>query len=233
MTVRAAYSFPVGAAFTPARSDDLIVDGGLRTAQQNAIDPTNPAPVGDKVHRLKLELGFSKRFGPVDPFIVLNYVQPFADRLAPAGMQAPVVGGFTTGFEIIPWDVPHERQRLSFELRVSTQFISSGRTYSEMTDTLRQLTWVDNYTNFTGGLHMVVQPIQYVRLTAGVTFGHDTEHLITNENPGNPGPDGEVDLNDPAERNPRYRPEIDTPGRRFRVQDMTIFGFYVSLALLL
>lgn len=233
-TLRFAYSFPVGAAYKPVRDgNDATNDATLAQDVANGRDPNNPAPLGDKVHRLKFETGFSKRFSVVDPYVTLNYVQPIADRSGMAGHTPPIQGGFTAGVEIIPWDTPSERQRLSFDIRVSTQFTGSGRTYSELTDTLRQLTYVDNYATFTAGAYLVFQPIQYVRLHAGISIGHDTQHIVTNENPGTPGDDGVVDLNNSDERNPNYRPEIDSPGRRFRVEDTTIFTWYVALQLML
>jgi hypothetical protein len=234
-TIRFTYSFPVGAAYKPVRDpNDPVNDAQLAQNPANGRDPNNPAPVGDKVHRLRFETAFSKRFAFAEPYMSLNYVQPFADRVnGMPGQIPPITGGFATGVELIPWDSPNERQRLSFDLRVSAQFIGSGRTYSELTDPLRQLTYVDNYATLTAGAHLVFQPIQYVRLTAGISIGHDTQHVITNESPGTPGPDGVVDLNNPAQRNPSYRAEIDSPGRRFRVEDTTIFTWYVGLQLML
>ncbi|MCC6806000.1 MAG: hypothetical protein IT381_01140 [Deltaproteobacteria bacterium] len=233
-TIRFTYSFPVGAAFAPIRDGaDPVADAALAQDVANGRDPNNPAAVGDKVHRLRFETSFSKRFLVFDPYVTLSYTHAIADRAGITGHTPPLTGGFTTGIEIIPWDTPAERQRLSFDLRLSASFVGPGRTYSELTDPLRQLTYVDNYATLTAGAYLVFQPIQYVRLSAGISVGHDTQHLITNENPGNPGADGVVDLNDPNERNPNYRGELDSPGRRFRVEDTTIFTWYVSLQLML
>lgn len=232
-TIRATYSIPIGAAFRPVRSADRIEDANLVNDPANGNLLDSPAAAGDKVHRVRLETGFSKRFSVFDPYVMFNYVQPIADASGMARHTPPITGGFITGFEVVPWDSPSERQRFSLDLRIGAQFTGSGRTYSELTDALRQLTFVDNYATFTGGVHMVFQPIQYLRLSAGVSLGHDTQHLVTNENPGTPGADGVVDLNDPAEANPDYRNEIDLPGRRFRVEDTTIFTWYVGLQLLL
>jgi hypothetical protein len=233
LTLRVAYSYPIGPAFNPQRSSNAAEDAAIKDGAQNGVDSRNPAPLGDRVHRLKFEVDFSKRFGPVEPYVTAHYVQPFVATGAATGIQPALTGGFQSGFEIIAWDVPTQRKRLTFDLRAGLHYVGSGRTYSELTDAFRQLTWVDNYATLTGGLHVVLQPIQYLRLSAGATLGHDTQHLITNENPGLPGTTGEVDLNDPTQRNPFYRPEIDTPGRRFRVEDTSIFAFYVALQLML
>jgi hypothetical protein len=85
----------------------------------------------------------------------------------------------------------------------------------------------------TAGAHLLFQPIEYVRLTSGVSFAHDTTHFITNEQPGIADANGLVDLSNPAQVNPYYREAIDAVGHRFKVEDTFVFAWYVQLALML
>ena len=74
-----------------------------------------------------------------------------------------------------------------------------------------------SHVNFTGGLHLFLQAVEYVRITTGVTFGTDTPHLITDESPCNTSISGSsCDLTNSSQVNPNYNAAFDGIGHRLR-----------------
>ena len=92
-------------------------------------------------------------------------------------------------------------------------------------------TQIDNYLNFTALLALNLRLTRHLHARLGLSLGHDQSHFITNEDPGQPAQEnGKIDPRDPAQLNPLYRSVIDTPGRRLRVQEATIFDVVASLS---
>jgi hypothetical protein len=62
-------------------------------------------------------------------------------------------------------------------------------------------------------------------------FAYDTEHFLAIEDFGKDleDPNDEIDLDNPAERNPYYNPAIDTVGRRLRIEQSVQLGFLVNI----
>lgn len=234
-TLRLTYGAPIGAAYKPVKdASNPTHDAQLATAAANGRSSSQPAGLSDRTHQIKIETDLSKRFGYLEPYVAVKLTVPIVDGSGLANLAPPITGNVSSGFEIVPWENVKERQRLSLDFRGSFSYIGPGRYYTEITDPLRQITSMENYANFTGGFHLLLQAVEYVRFSAGVTFGYDTAHLLTNENVGNDvNGDGVVDLNDPKERNPLYNASVDAVGHRIRVEASTVFNFYVALAITL
>jgi hypothetical protein len=93
------------------------------------------------------------------------------------------------------------------------------------------ITNIENYFNVGASVALSVHVTEYLYGRIGVSLSHDLAHLITFADAGRSNdPSGQVNLSDPAQVNPLYRPIIDSPGRRFRVEEATVFDFFVSLA---
>lgn len=96
----------------------------------------------------------------------------------------------------------------------------------------RQSAWtgmtdVENYASFFGNLFVMVQPAKYVKLRLGTALGHETEHFITKTDqcPA----DQMTSQGTCAVYNYGHRPEIDTPGTRFRAEQTLLWVFFADL----
>ncbi len=88
------------------------------------------------------------------------------------------------------------------------------------------MTDVENYGEFFGRLVLSIQPAKYVKFNVGLKMGHQSEHFITKTDQcpaGSVGADGTC-----ATYNPGHRPEIDEPGRRFRVEDTFVWSLFLD-----
>jgi hypothetical protein len=91
------------------------------------------------------------------------------------------------------------------------------------------ITNIENYVIFKGALAFNLNISKWFRTRLGVALGHEQEHYITFGDAGKDLNDNSiVDPNVEEEVNPMYRPYIDAPGRRYRVEESTIFDFFVS-----
>lgn len=93
------------------------------------------------------------------------------------------------------------------------------------------ITNIENYLNLGASLAVSTHLTEYFYARVGVSLSHDLAHLINFADAGRSNdPSGQVNLNDPAQVNPLYRPIVDSPGRRFRVEESTVFDVFVTLA---
>ena len=175
-----------------------------------------------------------------------------------AGFKSPYWGGFLVGLEIIPWENKDKHQKFAIDVRLSTDFFSEVESKGhkqeqgyvneisdflagwntstlQSDDGLRQLQAMGNYTQFGLQLGFVIRAAEFVRLRFGVSLAHNTEHFLTgadfcDDNTGE-GACEETDPNvypDPDVLN-KYRNNIyDDPGRRIRVEETTIFTWWVT-----
>ncbi len=92
------------------------------------------------------------------------------------------------------------------------------------------ITQIENYVNI--GLRMAVNLYftKYFHAQMGLGLSHDTAHFITYSDAGRSlTANGRIDLNDPRQVNPLHRPVVDAPGRRFRVEESTVFDFFFNV----
>jgi hypothetical protein len=89
---------------------------------------------------------FSRRFGYVEPYTGINILAEFpqsgSDYGATAGLQGnlenhpPLVGSYTMGMEIIPYERREQFQRFIIDFRAIGTYHSEGRDYTELVDAL-------------------------------------------------------------------------------------------------
>lgn len=227
----------------------------------------------------------SRRFGYVEPYtgfdFIADFPRPDSDMGRTNGYEgvvtrnAPMVGIFSLGAEVIPWEHRENFQRLVFDARAQGVFRSAGRDYSELFDALGSSSaptltqpspsaWNAGPNNssvpdpaaqnvyFTGvtdvaahgGLRFSTQVTwqtgEYIKFNLGGSFEYLQSHAITGADACNPG-SKEIGKSGPCRStgangqtivtgtpNPNYRDSIDTPGRRFVVDDTLVFGFWVN-----
>lgn len=91
------------------------------------------------------------------------------------------------------------------------------------------ITNIENYINFGARLAFNLYLTKYFFGQMGIGISHDMAHFITYADAGIPAADGKVHQDDPKLVNPVYRPTIDATGRRFRVDEATVFDFFINL----
>lgn len=116
-------------------------------ALSGSFTPSTNAGVGRGVHALRAETRASYREGLVEPFVGLGVQIEWpgsAGRLfLPAGdltgymnRLPPIVGRFTAGLALIPWEDRQNFQRFTFDLRFNAEYVSEGHDYSPLFDAL-------------------------------------------------------------------------------------------------
>jgi hypothetical protein len=231
---------------------DYTIPSG-KLAAPNGILSGNTGSVGLGQHVITPFMLFSRRFSVLDPYIGLQGSIPIQGREARnAGFKMPYHGGFLTGMELVPWENKEKHQKFAIDIRLTTEFFGeveskgdklSRGTESELSDFLvsheegdtavlnpnqRQLQAVGEYTQF--GLHLgfVIRAAEYVRFRFGVSLAHNTEHFITGADPcinrdGDSRCEASVDQMNP------YRTDwYDDPGHRIRVEETTIFTYWLT-----
>ncbi len=233
-----------------------------------------PGSVGDGVHYLHFGTAMSKRVanfgmigidpkvsrrGYLDPYIELKYVLPLPqrERALPEltrttenfGRRPPHVAQLNAGLEVVAIeDLMHDR-KVSVDLGLRSAFFSEGRTYSELTDALGELTYIEQYFNVSGLLGLYIQAAEFLRFQAGLMFGYNGEHFLTFEEVGK-DENGDGQVLDPADDpladkdrlNPYFcgadaadrcstkgLPSYDQVGFRFKNEEHVVFSWFASL----
>ncbi|MBK7859589.1 MAG: hypothetical protein IPJ65_13420 [Archangiaceae bacterium] len=211
--------------------------------------------VGDKIHRYKFSTAISKRIAFADPYFSLHYTLPWqssgvysncdhpdASRMAMPGnceqpgwsrlqtaIQPPHVGGFIFGAEFNAFESSNKHQKLALDLRGSVTYVSEGRYYNPMSDLFGKLLYTSDYVSMTGHVGIVGHAAEFVHLKLYAEMTYNTEHTLTSENIGKDLVEplnGTVDVTaHPQEVSPLFDYRIDRVGRRFRMQEETIFRF--------
>jgi hypothetical protein len=106
---------------------------------------------------------FSRRFGYVEPYsglsILMEFPQSGSDFGATSGFQGdlvnhpPLVGDFSLGMEVIPWERREQFQRFLVDFRAIGTYHSEGRDYTELFDALGSTTSPILRTANPGGYH--------------------------------------------------------------------------------
>ena len=87
------------------------------------------------------------------------------------------------------------------------------------------LTNIENYTTLGADAAVTAQISRYSHFRVGFDYTHDQSHLITGDDIGQPGSSGRV--TNAADYNPAYRPIVDLPGRRYRVDNVNVYTVYL------
>ncbi len=227
--------------------DYLIPTGKLN--KPNEVSGGSEGGVGMGHHVLTPFMLFSHRYKKMDPYIGLQGSIPIQDKRAKDnGLMLPYSGGFLTGLEIIPWENKRKHQKFAIDLRLWTTFYSeveskghSGEqgTVNEISDFLLasdynqtqgldlQLQAQSQYTQFGALLGFTFRAAEFVRLNLGVSLAHNTEHFISGAKfCDDKNDDGECTSSDILNR---YRnPTYDDPGQRLRVEETTLFTYWIT-----
>jgi hypothetical protein len=147
-------------------------------------------------------------------------------------------GGMLAGAEFYPVDDKEKDLRFVIGVQLGADFVSKGRTYTELSDALRRLTYSDQYFVVDGRLTFDLRFSKYLHWTSFLGVGTHTPHFITAENVGKDRygvktedpPDGLVTLGT-AEVNPNYDFRFDQPGRRLRVTEISVLSASTALSL--
>ena len=95
------------------------------------------------------------------------------------------------------------------------------------------VTNIDAYGSFGGDVGLNIQVGRYIRFRGLFGLTVDAPHFITNANAGvDTNHDGAVNSLDKAEANPVYRESIDSPGRRFYVEQSEIWSLLIEGSLM-
>jgi hypothetical protein len=95
------------------------------------------------------------------------------------------------------------------------------------------VTNIDAYGSFGGDVGLNIQVGRYIRFRGLFGLTVDAPHFITNANAGvDTNHDGVVNSLDKAEANPVYRDSIDSPGRRFYVEQSEIWSLLIEGSLM-
>jgi hypothetical protein len=93
---------------------------------------------------------FSRRFGYVEPYTGISFLADFPQSSSDYGETTgfagnlvnhpPLVGNFSLGMEVIPWERREQFQRFVFDFRAVGTYHSEGRDYTELFDALGSTT---------------------------------------------------------------------------------------------
>ncbi|MCP4199095.1 MAG: hypothetical protein GY762_18275 [Proteobacteria bacterium] len=190
-------------------------------------------------------IGFAKKGSP--------YRNPDNEDGAINSMP-PIVGSIDIGMEIIPWEIPERHLKFAIGVGGGGKYHSEGRAYSPLFDALGTsrylhdnpfpgdesaaappqynysgMTDSENFATFYGRLYLMIQPAKYIKFRVGSDVAHETDHLITKTDEcrsENEVWDGSTYTC--SRYNYDHRPEIDSPGRRFRVDKTLVWQFFVD-----
>lgn len=139
------------------------------------------------------------------------------------GLDPAHVGGISFGADFHPIS---NKDALSIDLSLQFvgDFISKGRVYSELSDELHKLTYIDEYFNVGGRLVVDVRFNKWVHWASFVSVTTNTPHILTSESVGQDlNNDAKVTL-ESAEVNPNYDFRTDQPGRQFGIKSVSVVG---------
>ncbi len=248
----------------------------------NVMDTSTRKPgISRAMYGLDVKTVMSRRFGYVEPYTGFEALfefprsdSDFGTAVNPADIKGalvstpPIVGTFTLGLELIPWERREAFQRLVFDIRLQGIYNSPGRDYSELFDALGSSTATslrtpnpgaytagaggsvaDNtaqkvyftgitdqsaYGAFNAAASITWQAGEYVKFAIGGGVRMNESHVVTAADPCNPGITPTDGTAGPCRTsngqltgipNPNYHAVIDTPGRRFSV-DNTVIGMF-------
>jgi len=88
------------------------------------------------------------------------------------------------------------------------------------------VTTIENYPALGADIGFLAQIGPYFRVRTGFEYTHERAHFITGDDIGTPMT-GSGRVTRPDEFNPAYRPIIDQVGRRYRIDNVNNFNFYL------
>lgn len=136
----------------------LLAEGQFGVGQtMSACDPSIPSGRGScsdtnegvsrGTHGLKVETRLSRRYRYAEPYsglsMQIEWPGTASQRYLPTGnlsgfmnTRPPILGEFTAGMAIVPWEHRGRWQRFTLDFRFHAQYVSEGREYSPLFDAL-------------------------------------------------------------------------------------------------
>jgi hypothetical protein len=112
----------------------------------NPMGPGRDPGISRGMHTLVANTVFSRRYGYVEPYagfrMLVDLPQSNSDFGATSDIRGtllnrpPIIGTFTVGMEVFPWENREQFQRVAVDLKVRGSYHSPGRDYSELFDAL-------------------------------------------------------------------------------------------------
>jgi hypothetical protein len=148
-------------------------------------DPANPANnrspgISRAMDGIAAHTVFSRRFGYVEPYsgfsMLAEFPQSGSDFGATSGFAGnlvnhpPLVGNFSLGMEVIPWERREQFQRFVVDFRAIGTYHSEGRDYTELFDALGSTTSQILRTPNPGGYHLNAQGNSVADPTQGKVY---------------------------------------------------------------
>jgi hypothetical protein len=210
-------------------------------------------PVGEKAWKYDLYTALSKRMGVIEPYFKFHVagmhkssstysncehasdatdpppsaMTPSNCTLAQWGTKAdaklPWTGGLMFGTEFIPLDDTVSGQKVVIDVRLTSDYISGGRWYNELTDATGKLLWTDPYVTFGAELNFLFRASKYVAVKGSGGWHFESAHLLTGEKLG--VADG---TNTSPDQNPNFDWRWDAPGRRFRITHASVYTMQLA-----
>jgi len=235
----------IGDLMRPCDPDDDTGNGVVRDpdtgdivtdAMGNATERSCSTGISQGYHAIRFESRLSKRFRYADVYGGIGYSFRWAGAAreqyegAPAdgsregagnlsgflNRRPPMLGTFTAGVAVIPWEHRERWQRFSIDLRARATYVSEGRDYSPVYDALGSsqhryltelnregvpmspsdaglrtvsfngLTDVQAHGVFGGTLAIEMQAAKYIRFRFGTNLQYTTAHFLTYTDACNP-----------------------------------------------
>ena len=286
--------FAVGAPLHSCNASGVNVgasDGSVRTCPDpvNSSAPSRDPGISRALHAIIGKTIISRRVGYVEPYTGFEVLAEFSanntsDYGATNGLTGslvnhpPLVGSYTLGIEVIPWEHREQFQRLIADFRATATYNSPGREYSELFDALgssqasslrnpnpggyassptdatksvsdpsappvyfRGITDQQAFGSFAAQASMTWQAGEYVKFNLGGSYRVSQSHIVTAADACNPDVSKQLATSGPCRvgdptfgqtvtgvPNPNHRDVIDTPGRRFSVDNTAIMSLWVQ-----
>jgi hypothetical protein len=147
-----------------------------------------------------------------------------------ASARPPYLLGLLVGAELVPYENAAAGKKVTIDLRLSADYTSPARWYNELTDASGRIHWTEDYATVSALFGLRFKASEFVALEAQTSIGTQTAHFITGEYLGrvrgeDPGPP--YDETNPA-LNPNFDWRYDSPGRRFRVSEVSLFAVRIT-----
>ncbi len=160
-------------------------------------------------------------------FMNSNAVANCAAWGSDAGAKLPWLAGLTLGTEIVPYEDVREGQRVSLDIRLFSDYTSSQRFFNELTDATGKILQTEGYLTMGGLVGLYLHASKYVSLQATASLSTRSAHYLTGESLGRTTgsvPAGDLSGATPnPDMNPNFDWRYDAPGRRFRIDEVSLF----------
>jgi hypothetical protein len=141
-----------------------------------------------------------------------------------AAAQPPTVVGMLLGAEFIPYEDRREQSRISIDLRVGADWVSSSRWYNELTDATGKLLYGQGYLTVGALLGLYVRASRLIEFQLVGTFARDLDHALTGEPAGRTASSTDASVVGTTNQNPNFDFRYDVPGRRFSLTGSNVYG---------